>query len=325
MTQIQFRYSLIAKYLKEGANGILNFLKNENEELDSKNDSIRFGNLTELLLFFPSQFDKKYVIVRNKPTDSIKLVVDYMIKNNLEFTEDNIGNACANTGFKQNWYNNEHKSSEGYLYYCFLKENSNKIHITDDEYNIAKLCVKSIKNNKKVNKYINTLKNCEVYDQLTVISNIKLSDGTYKNFKSTFDRLIIDRKNKKIQIVDLKTGYKHPMLFKTVYLDNKYYIQSLVYQLMAKNLINNECYNENNEIINLNLDGYSLEPFRFLYICSKHYKMPIIAKVEEENLFPISEFEKLLNKIEWHIINKIYDVEYDYTMLDEINIEFNKE
>lgn len=132
----------------------------------------------------------------------------------------------------------------------------------------------------------------------------------YKNFKlrGILDFILIDHKKKEVEFIDLKTGKNSLLDFKTSYIKWRYYLQECIYKKAFEQIM-----------IDLNLKGYSLKTFKFLYI-GRYEKIPFLfeipSKWSEAALkgfttmqgFTYRGLDELLEEIRWHLTNRIFDL-----------------
>lgn len=121
--------------------------------------------------------------------------------------------------------------------------------------------------------------------------------------KSMLDRLIIDHKNKKIILVDLKTtsSFKD---FKEKFIDYKYFRQMAFYWLALKS------YFTENKINGFN--DYTKET----YIITINMKEPTEVKVysvtEKTLSLGLDEIESIMKQLKWHFDNDLWDYPMNY-------------
>jgi hypothetical protein len=134
--------------------------------------------------------------------------------------------------------------------------------VTSAEYNLARDLVEVLKTHQ-YSKDIFDNKHDNYYQ-------VKF-EYEYKNFKirGIIDILTIDHENKKVIMTDLKTGIGSSDEFEDSFVKWRYYFQSALYVNAFKEICSE-----------LDLKGYSLEPFQFLYI-SRNEKIPLVFKMTD--------------------------------------------
>jgi hypothetical protein len=161
-------------------------------------------------------------------------------------------------------------------------------------------------------------------------SQVKLTfEFLGEEFKAMLDWLIIDHDNKVIKPYDLKTGGKTAEEFEDSFLYWRYDIQALLYTEAVKKL-RNEKY-----------PGYTVEPFRFVYISRLNEYRPLVWETTSKMLKgTLKGFTKegvyykgisqLLNDLEWYSSNtkaayprEVYETSGKVIINDNIIIDEN--
>jgi len=128
---------------------------------------------------------------------------------------------------------------------------------------------------------------------------------------STIDRMIIDHKNKKVTLVDLKTTYKLSKFHEESFLNYKYYRQ-LAYYWMAI------YYMFKTEFPDKDLNEYAKETYIVALQTNNSYTsdLPIECKVFKIGEDMLSrgeeEFTDLLTQLAWHFENDLWDHTKEY-------------
>lgn len=130
----------------------------------------------------------------------------------------------------------------------------------------------------------------------------------YEGFilRGVLDFLRIDHEKKTIKPIDLKTGRDDAEYFVSSFLKWRYDLQEAVYTLAFEHICKD-----------LELEGYTLEPFEFLYI-SRYEKVPILYEVSDKwhvaakegyelNSRKVKGLYQLIDDIKWHWDNKVFD------------------
>ncbi len=142
-------------------------------------------------------------------------------------------------------------------------ETKDKIIVTHKDYEDAQECVNILLNHKHTHHlFYNDFENYYQYN----------FEFEYKKFKirGVIDKLSIDKKNKILYIQDIKTGSSKADEFLISFLKYRYYIQEAVYSLAFDSICRN-----------LNLEGYILAPFKFIFI-GRYEKVPHIFSITEK-------------------------------------------
>lgn len=142
------------------------------------------------------------------------------------------------------------------------------------------------------------------------------------------DMVEIDHENKTFRIIDLKTGVKTCLEFTRSFIEWRYYLQSAVYTLAADYIAKE-----------LDIEGYTLLPFQFLYI-GKTEKLPVIINVSDiwkeagikgfttSSGYTYKGVDELIKQIKFHHHFKRYDEPYEVlinegvmNLYDNIHVE----
>lgn len=233
------------------------------------NIGTRFGTLVEDILSDISFHKKYHIFDGEKPTATLGKLVDIILKEKTSVPNiDEVFDIIKHNGFWSNTKDPEKilpnfdtKDFWGYLE-CQYKYSNKKI-ITSDIYENA-VEIASILRTHEYSRNI-------FYNDYKTIDQFEFT-FEYKNFKfrGIIDKLMIDFDNKLIYMVDLKTGSNSYEEFDKSFIDYRYYFQESIYTLAFEEICKK-----------LDLEGFKLMPFQFLYI-SKNEKIPILWKVSEK-------------------------------------------
>ena len=131
----------------------------------------------------------------------------------------------------------------------------------------------------------------------------------YKGFvlRGIIDKILIDHKNKTIRLIDLKTGKGSILEFTGSFMKWRYYLQEAVYT----QAINKICQM-------LEIEGYELLPFQFLYI-SRYEKIPLLFTISSKwhnaallgfrttSGYRYRGLNELLDEMRWHVENGVFN------------------
>lgn len=291
-------YSKISDFDRNGAISLV-------RQKSVEGAGLKLGSLVDDLLFLSNdEFNKLYYkFDGDKPTATLGVLCDIIIKNYLEIPtrEEVLIIIQQNNLWKRQKEETLYSNFDIPEFWNYLKcmfESTGKIIITTSEYNDA-LELSTILKEHKYSKYIldNNLDN---YYQVKF-------EFDYRGFKvrGIIDILTIDHKNKTVQLIDLKTGKNNAIEFEESFIKWRYYFQGALYQ---------RAFNEICKL--LKLKGYTLEPFKFLYI-SKSDKTPLLFIMTDKWVkaaykgFNIGKYryrgiDELLDEIYWCWKNKEY-------------------
>jgi len=309
-------YSRISSFSTNGPKALL-----ERKILDGQ--GIKMGSLIDDMLFSPEQFKTKYYISSfDEPSSTLGVLAKIILDNYTEIPNvEEILKIIERSGL---WKSTKQISVvkskfDTDEFWGYLNEKYSTIDkqiVTISEKQRAEEIV-SILYNHEYSKSIFDSKMNHIYQY---VFEYKL-----KGFKlrGIIDILSIDHKNKKIYLKDLKTGAGSSSEFISSFIKYRYYLQEAVYSLAFDTICKN-----------LNLEGYELQPFEFLYIGLTE-KIPINFVVTEQwhkaALYgfktPNSKFKglyELIDEIYYHWKNKRYRLSKDvYESNGRINLQDN--
>lgn len=257
------------------------------EEVEEKdNQSIKMGQLVELLLLEPNRFDEKFSMsaCASIPTNLMLNFVEALYKYTKNATneegvvmrefKDISQDAYVESGFKIKYEAVIQKfaGSDAEIYFNeILKVRTQGLTVvtTEDVTNAEKI-VEELKTNFVTKDIINLVNsvNWEVHNQLQV-------EGYEINglpMKSMMDKIIINHIDKVIYVYDLKTTWASELFYREYYLYRRAYIQAYVYHVAIQHYRN------------INFPGYSIQPIKFIVCDSTNYYNPLIYKLTFEDL-----------------------------------------
>jgi hypothetical protein len=285
-------------------------------------DAMKLGNLVDCLLLTPDLFNSLYYMnTEAEIKGQDKLLVDSLYKEycnnlnekkelkisfetvfNLAFDKvqrDTKGNIVKFTNKKADDILNIFPGSKMENYYDSLLNNYGKICVFQSEIDFANMIVKSLTNHPNTKDICNftTKEGFEVHNQKDIYFKIKNIP-----FKSLLDKIIIDKKNKKIYLYDLKCSWEI-LNFASNRLKNKYYLQEGVYYLALK----------------AEYPDYEIIPTKYILAHSVNQLAPIIVETNKELLKEgLNGFTtpggkrykgvyELIDELSWHHDNKIWN------------------
>jgi hypothetical protein len=287
--------------------------------------SARIGSIVDDFINPNVDVSNKYYIFDGiKPTATLGKLIDIIVENYNELpVKEKVLEIIKNNKFwasvvKEEVLLSKFDSNEFWSYLTSYYEAKGKVIIPTDIYMIAQELSTIVKTHT-FTKFI-------FEDNYDIIyqHEFKLK---YKNvvFRGFLDFVLIDKVNKSVQIIDLKTGKEDANNFLVSFLKYRYYLQEAVYMKSFKDICNK-----------FNLKGYSLLPFQFLYI-SKSQKIPMFYSVSKkwheaglkgfitENGYNYKGLEELVDEIKWHYQNNIFDMTktlYESKGLIKLNDKF---
>lgn len=289
-----------------------------------KNKGIKIGSLVDDLLFNPEEFKDKYFISEvNEPSATLGVLCKIIIENynsipSIEeifriIERNEFWKRCKDKTLLQSYFDNDE-------FWNYLKnhfEIQNRIIITQDEKLQAEEIV-SIILKHPFSKQLFDANMDHIYQYAFTIKVDKFT------FRGILDIISIDHKNKKIYFKDLKTGLNAHSEFWSSYLKYRYYLQEAIYTIAYEEICKN-----------LQLEGYELMPFEFIYVGLKE-KIPVSFIITDkwhtagkEGFYYDKTYYKglnqLLDEIYFHWKNKIYNMSKSvYESNGRILLEDNK-
>ncbi len=260
-------------------------LKEKVEEEDTKASVI--GRVVETLLFEPTEFDKKFYMssTASAPTGLMLAFVEALYKYTMAATDDT-GNvtrdfkdicvdAHKESGFKWKLEAVLEKfvGSDAEIYYKEIREIRSK--------GLTVVTIEDVQNSEKIVEELKTndntahIFNIEESKRYNVYIQHKVEgyDVDGMKFKSMMDVVIVDHKEKTIQVYDLKCVWAVEGFYEEYYLYRRAYIQAYLYKnacLELKRL--------------LNLDKYEVENPKFIVCDSINYYAPLIYTLTNNDL-----------------------------------------
>lgn len=260
------------------------------EKVDDKDtQAATTGRVVETLLLEPEEFDNRFHMssCAKAPTGLMLDFVNALYTHTASATnehgqitknfEDIAKDAYVDSGFKIKFdaVLAKFAGSDAEVYYNELrivKAKGLTIVTTEDVTNAERI-VTELKTNSTTAEIVNLINSVrwEVFNQFQIEGyNV---DGT--QFKSMFDKLVIDHDNKTIQVYDLKCVWAVENFYEEYYLYRRAYIQAYLYYRAAKSMAkdpDSEYY------------GYYVSEPKFLVCDSTNYMSPLIYTLSEEDL-----------------------------------------
>lgn len=146
---------------------------------------------------------------------------------------------------------------------------------------------------------VNEIKDIDIFNELPIYWTMKKEDSEY-NFKALLDRVIIDKDNKKILLIDLKTT-KDIDKFGTESFFNYHYDRQLAFYSLAVLKFFEQQYPQED------IEKYSIE--HYIAAVNKENKPEArVFLVSEKTILNASQqIVKLLDRIHWHFTNNKWE------------------
>ncbi len=292
-------------------------LGNREEKTDSH---LINGKVVHCLLLEEAKFNEQFIISQTKlPSENTKSVIDRVFGHYEELTKNGdprqhlteftqaILDVLKDMNLHQSLKTDQQRvdkivSIDTIEYWEFLKNRNGKILIDQATYDFCKTSVELI----KLNKNICTLLGCNTteFDGKIVLNEYPLDckvNGKHFGLKGIIDNIVIDNTQKIVYINDVKTSSKELKDFPDSIEFYSYWMQAAIYtSLVAVNFAD------------LLDEGYTIK-FNFVVI-DKNYQCYAFPVSESTLNSWLERTEKVLEKAEWHYINKSYDLPYDFAL-----------
>lgn len=296
------------------------------EKIEEKeNLATNMGKLVETLLLEPEEFDNRFYMssIVTIPTGLMLEFVEALYRIT-DAASDGFGavarpmeelveEAYKASGFKiaKEAVLNKFLGSSAEIYYREIREVRLKklTVITAQDVTNAERIVEELQNNEFTKDIINR----ETNDRYTVLNQFKI-EGYYVDghqFKSMLDKVIVDHKEKKIYIYDLKCVWSVENFYNEYYLFRRAYIQGYLYWQAVNWLVrNNEQYLWSDYIVELP---------QFIVCDSINYYDPLIYKMMPSDMakahdgFTIQDkyypgVQELIKDLTWAQENDIWSI-----------------
>lgn len=266
------------------------------EQRDSPSEAMINGSLIHCLLGNPEEFEKKYLVVGEAP--SSKMMQQYLkvkaMSGDLVSAKEMAGYAKSTSVEKV-----EKEASKYDEYFRSLINAEDKILISKDQYEHCKQSAEVVKQSSLCKDLLAV--DHTVFDvDLEVFKEHELSCEYNELFglKGILDSLVVDKSNKLIKLVDIKTTSTSLVDFPTNRRLPDYLLQMSHYTLLV--LRNFE---------NLFLDGYRVNCY-FVVVDGEYQAYPFLVseKTLEDNM---KNLKSNLDKAVWHISNGNFELPYE--------------
>lgn len=316
--KFQFSYSSLNKLMwNPQAFYQMYVLGNREEKTESYLVS---GKVVHALLLEPEKFDEQFVISPdNLPTGNIRVVVDRVFAHHQELAKNGdsreylsefegaILDVMKDMNYYQNLKTDQQRldkviTPEMDSYWKFLKTKGSKTLIDKETFDFCLTGVELIKTNHKVCDLlgcnINEFSNKEVYNELPVEGHI---NNKPFGLKGIVDNILIDHNAKVIYLNDIKTTSKELKDFPESVEFYNYWMQAAIYSGLIAT-----------KFINLIEEGYTFK-FHFIVIDKAYQVYPFLVSDSTLNDW-IMKLNTVLDKAEWHYVNKDYTLPYDFAV-----------
>lgn len=259
----------------------------EKIEEEEQNKSSTMGLLVETLLFEEAEFDNKFCLstVLKAPTGKMLDFVEALYKHTKEATdadgninrsfEDLAKDARVDSGFEWSLEVILKKfiGTDAEIYYKEIREIRTRglTPIVPQDLSNAEKIVEELKTNEFTAPVIGLLKNDDSRYDILVQHKVEDYDVDGLPMKSMMDLVVIDHKEKTIQVYDLKCVWSVEGFYKDYYLYRRAYIQAYVYKEAARTL-------------KKDLDHYTVLNPKFIVCDSINYYSPLIYSLANSDM-----------------------------------------
>lgn len=254
---------------------------------DEESKAATTGRLVETLLMEPELFDEKFHLstCMTTPTGLMLDFVEALYKHTVEATaedgtitrsfEDMCKDAYVDSGFKIkiDAVLNKFIGSEAEIYYKEIREvrAKNLTVVTTKEIENAEKIVLELRTNDVTANIVNLTNDVEysVHNQLQV-EGYEVFDH---QFKSMMDKVIVNHKEKTVQVYDLKCTWSVENFYSEYYLYRRAYIQGFLYHKAAETWASEVGYGD-----------YKILYPKFIVCDSTNYMNPLVYAMSDENM-----------------------------------------
>lgn len=299
---VSLSYSRLSDFDRNGPKVLLKrtFINNDGE-------AIKIGSLVDDLLLDRTAYNEKYFIFDGaKPTATLGKLCDIILTNYREVPDqDQILEIIRDNSF---WKRSKDEVVIGnfdnpeFWNYIKAKMKATKLQLitTEELFRAQAICDVLLTHPYSKSVFNNRLDNHNQF-------KFEMDYRGFK-FRGIVDKMIINHEEKTIQLIDLKTGKAPAKSFTSSFINWRYYLQEAIY-MKAFDFICEQ----------LNLEGYKLLPFKFLYI-SRGEKIPLLYTVNTKwheaaiEGFQTTEgytyrgLDEILDEVEWHYDNNEFEV-----------------
>jgi len=189
-------------------------------------------------------------------------------------------------------------SDENQAYYKFLKENSGKIVLSQDDMDIIKSCYNNLIEHQMTNPLLFPDEDKDGKPEFEI-------SWIYKdvNVKSIIDNLILDVTAKTVNIVDLKTTSKSVYNFERSYFSYNYYRQMAIYRLAVISYL---------KTLGISIQDYDINCYIVVVQTTGLHECVVYKPDLTDLSVGTDEFNELIGRYKWHVSNNLWDFPMEY-------------
>lgn len=281
-------YSLIARYAKEGFSAIANL-----HEPVKSTPAMEFGSLVDCMLTRPSDLHNEYAVCDTQVPPAEKAVLDALSNSKVPFEDldnDAIQKACELKGYQPRWgFDAKYKHLAEYADYYNLLCSGKKL-VAKTDWEDAERIVQALLKNEVTSPFFKkSTEDLEIlYQQQFVVSYKPIGSDEKIKLKIMPDIMVVDHKEKTVQLVDLKTSSLPAWQFKENFLKFRYDIQASLYSDVMDAVLDSE----------EEYDEYTIKPYLFVVISRSDF-IPVVFQYDQTD--PTQE-----NGLSWTNGEKLY-------------------
>lgn len=259
--------------------------KEKVKDEDDQTKATIMGSLVDCLIFEKDQFDNKFHLssLSKAPTGKMLDFCNALVRIRREAIENGIeksfeeiakeARVAADFSWKLETILSNFSGKDPEIYFNEL--------ITVEDKGLTVVDLNDVSNAEKIveelltNEVTSWILNLKTNDRYIIFNQYKLEyfQVDELDMKAMMDKIVIDRKNKTIQIYDLKCVWNVEDFYESYYLYRKSYIQAYVYKEAAYELRDL-----------LELDGYTVENPKFIVSDSINYYKPLIYTLDNRDI-----------------------------------------
>jgi hypothetical protein len=257
------------------------------EEEEERSKAATIGTVVETLLFQKEEFDNRFYMssLSSAPTGLMLAFVEALYKHSRDNTDEN-GNitqefselaklAYKDSGFKISFEAvlNKFIGSDAEIFYKEIREIRSKglVVITSEDVSNAERIVEELRSNEVTAPILNLVNS----DRYTILIQYQIENYEIDGLplKSMMDLVVIDHKEKTIQVFDLKCSWSVEGFYEEYYLYRRAYIQAYLYREACKEIKIRE-----------KLDHYTVLYPKFIVADSINYMFPLIYSLNTDDI-----------------------------------------
>lgn len=258
------------------------YLNERVEEEDSKASVV--GRLVETLLFEKDMFDNRFYMSGSAkaPTGNMLKFVDALYKCTVDNENNTSFEDCLKEAYKASEYKwtfekvlEKFNGSDAEIYYRELLEVKRKglTIVTLDDVNNAERVVEELKTNEFTAPVISLIESEDDRYEVLIQYQIDGYEVDGLKLKSMMDLVVIDHKEKTIQVYDLKVSWSVEGFYTEYYLYRLAYIQAYLYKEACREIK-----------VRRGLEYYTVLDPRFIVCDSINYFAPLIYKLNGDDM-----------------------------------------